>query len=193
MKIKIGISARHVHLSQRDLEILFGEGYELTKFKDLSQQGQYAANEQVIIKGERSQIEKVRILGPVRSQSQVEVAKTDAVKLGVNPPVRNSGDLKESAPITIIGPKGTVELEEGCIIATRHIHINNEDAEKYGLTGDDKVSVIIPGEKGGVMNNVSVKIDPSFALEMHIDTDDANAFLIPSGCEFEVVKNIENN
>ncbi len=177
MEIKIGISNRHVHLTKEHVAILFGEGYELTKKNELSQTGQYACNETVTIKTKKNEIARVRVLGPVRAYTQVEISKTDAFTLGLNPPVRESGDIKDSASITIIGPKGDITLEEGCIIATRHIHANPMDVKNLGLEGVDEVDVKIPGLKGGILHHVSVKVDPSYTLELHLDTDDGNAHL----------------
>jgi len=188
MKVKTGIAARHVHLSRADLDKLFGEGYELTKYKDISQTGQYAANEKVTIKTEDGSFENVRILGPIRSQTQIEISKTDSYKLKLNPPVRNSGDLSNSEPISIIGPEGAIELKEGCIIATRHIHVNTEEAEKAGFYKGQIVKVKVSGEKGGTLDNVYIKINPLFVFEFHIDLDDANANLIKNGDEVEIVK-----
>jgi putative phosphotransacetylase len=187
LTVPVGISARHVHLSREHMDILFGTGSELKKKKDLMG-GQFAAEECVtILGGKMSAIEKVRILGPLRSKTQVEVAKTDAIKLGVKPPVRESGKLIGSAPITIVGPKGVITLNEGCIIAKRHIHMSNEDAAKFGIKDNDKVDVKIPGERGGILSEVQVRVDESFTLEMHIDTDEANALGIECGSRLEVV------
>lgn len=186
MKVNIGVSARHVHLSKEDLEILFGEEYELTKKVDLSQPGQYACNEQVVIKGEKGSIERVRILGPVRSKTQVEISKTDSFTLGVKPPVRNSGDLDGAYPITIIGPKGEI-TRDAAIIASRHIHATSEDAKRLGFEGKEFVSIKVGGEKKGILENVYVRISEDFKLEVHLDTDDANAFLIKNGDETELI------
>lgn len=191
MKIPVGISARHVHLTNKNLEILFGENYNLTKYKDLSQTGQYASEEKVIIKTEKDCIEDVRILGPIRKYTQVEISKTDAYLLGINPPVRKSGDLKGSETVTLIGPKGEVKAIESCIIANRHIHIGSDELSKYGLKNQSIVKVKIYGEKGGVIDNVVVKSDPNFKFELHIDLDDANAHLINQGDMLEIIK--ENN
>ncbi|MEK6452942.1 phosphate propanoyltransferase [Caldifermentibacillus hisashii] len=175
-KVPVSISARHIHLQMEHIDILFGKGYKLTKFKDISQPGQYACNEKVIIKGPKGSIENVRVLGPIRKQTQVEISRSDARRLGINPPVRNSGNLKGSASLTIIGPVGTIFLEEGCIIADRHIHMTPKDAKEYGVTDKQKVSVLVEGEKGGVMGQVTIRVSEKYALDMHIDTDDANAF-----------------
>lgn len=181
MEVKIGVSNRHVHLKQEHLEILFGKNYELEIKNMLVQPGQFASTSTLTIKTEKSEIQNVRVLGPVRNYTQVEISKTDAFKLGLNPPIRDSGDLEGSAPIELIGPNGSIKLEEGCIIANRHIHITPKQVEELGLTGVEKVSVELKGEKGGIINNVYLKIDENFALEMHIDTDDANAHLINTG------------
>lgn len=186
MNVNIGVSARHVHVSKEDLNILFGEGYELTEKVPLSQPGQYACNEQVILKGPKGSIERVRILGPVRGETQVEISKTDSFALGVKPPVRNSGDLNGAAEITIVGPKGEV-TRNAAIIATRHIHATKEDAIKYGFEGKEFVSLKVKGEKGGVLENVYVRISDSFSLEVHLDTDDANALLIKNGDQGKII------
>jgi putative phosphotransacetylase len=185
-KVLVEISARHVHLSKEHLEVLFGAGHELTHKKDLSQPGQYACNEQVILKGTKGVIERVRILGPERGETQVEISKTDSFALGINPPVRNSGDLEGAAEITIIGPKGEV-TKNAAIIAARHIHATKEDAVKYGFENKEFIKVVVNGEKGGILENVYVRISDSFSLEVHLDTDDANAFLIKNGDEVDII------
>lgn len=175
MKVMIGVSNRHIHLTKQDLETLFGIGYQLQVLKPIKQPGQFAAVEKVIIKTQKSQIDNVRILGPVRNYSQVEISKTDAYQLGIDPPIRESGDIKGSESITIIGPKGQVYLKEGCIIATRHIHISPKQIELYGLAGRNSVDVFVEGEKSAILKNVSLKISDPAYYELHIDTDDANA------------------
>lgn len=189
MKVSIGISNRHVHLTREAIDILFGKDYELTFKNKLSQSDQFAANETVIIKGPKNEIEKVRVLGPIRSYNQIEVSKTDSFKLGVNPPVRNSGDIKGSSPITIIGPKGILNLNEGCIIATRHLHASPDDLIKYGLKNNQIVSIKINGGKSAILNDVHVKSEPGFVLEVHLDTDDANGCLLNQGDEAELIIN----
>lgn len=178
MKVSIGVSNRHVHLTQEHLNILFGKNYQLTKRNDLTQPNMFASNEVLTIKTDKFAIEGVRILGPVRSYTQVEISKTDAYKLGINPPVRNSGDIKGSAAITLVGPKGKLDLKEGCIIATRHIHLLPKQMEQYGLIGKEKVNVKLNGEKGGIITNVYLKVSEEAFFELHLDTDDANAHLI---------------
>lgn len=179
--VPIGVSARHIHLSEEHLEALFGKGYQLTKKKELMG-GQYASNERVTIVGIKLRaIENVRILGPVRSATQVEISATDAVKLGINAPVRESGNIAGSAPIAIVGPKGAIYLKEGCIIAMRHIHMSPKDAKEAGVHDGDIVSVKADNERGTVFNQVKIRVDDSFTLEMHIDTDEANASNIATG------------
>lgn len=172
--VPIGVSARHVHLTQEHVETLFGPGYQLTKKKDLMG-GQFASNETVTIIGLKLRaIENVRVLGPVRSATQVEVSATDAIKLGMNVPVRMSGDIAGSAPIAIVGPKGAIYLKEGCIVAKRHIHMSPEDAARFGVVDKQVVKVRFESGRGGTLEDVPIRVDPSFDLEMHIDTDEAN-------------------
>lgn len=186
--VPIGVSARHVHLTQEHVEALFGEGYHLTKKKELMG-GQYASNEQVTLVGLKLRaIENVRILGPVRSRSQVEISATDAVRLGVKAPIRESGNVKGSAPIAVVGPKGVIYLEEGCIIAKRHIHMAPKDAMAAGVKDGDVVSVKSDNERGTVFNHVQIRVDESFTLEMHIDTDEANAAKIATGQTVTIMK-----
>lgn len=187
MKISVGISNRHVHLTKDALEVLFGKDFKLEIQKELSQKGQFASTSLVTIKGPKGEIPNVRILGPVREYNQVEISKTDSFKLGVNPPVRNSGDLNGSSPITLIGPNGTLELNKGCIIATRHIHISYDNLNKIGLPNNSKVQIKINGEKGGILDNVYLKASENGTLELHVDTDDANANLLNQGDLVEVI------
>lgn len=179
--VPVGVSARHIHLTQEHVEQLFGQGYELTKKKDLMG-GQFASNETVTIVGLKLRaIENVRILGPVRKASQVEVSATDAIKLGVKVPIRESGNTKGSAPIAVVGPKGAIYLNEGCIIAKRHIHMSPADALAAGVKDGDLVSVKADNERETVFHQVQIRVDDSFTLEMHIDTDEANAAKITCG------------
>jgi len=173
--IPIGVSARHVHLCREDLDILFGTNYELTFHKELMG-GQFAATETVLLEGNNSPTLKARILGPLRSKSQVEVSITDSRTLGISPPLRDSGDIDDSEKITIIGPKGYINLRAGCIIARRHIHMSPHDAVRFGVDDNSVVNITINGARGGTLHEVLVRVDPSFTLEMHIDTDEANAF-----------------
>ncbi len=179
--IKIGVSARHVHLSEKDLYALFGEGYELHPKKELMG-GQFAAEECVtIVSPNLRSIENVRVLGPLRKESQIEVSRTDTFKLKISPPVRPSGELKGAAPMAIIGPKGSIFLNEVCIIANRHIHLPPYLAEKYGVVDNDLVDVEVETGKPTRFYNVQVRVHESFTPEMHIDTDDANACALKTG------------
>ena len=188
--VPVGISNRHVHLSTADLETLFGKGYALTPIKDLSQPGQYAAKETVTLVGPSMRcIENVRVLGPVRRASQVEISKTDSYTLKVKPPVRESGKIEGSAPVTVIGPCGVVTLNEGCIIANRHIHMSPEDGEAFGLSDGAYVTVDVKeGTRRTRWYDVQVRVHKDFRLEMHVDTDDANAVGIGNGSTVEIVK-----
>ncbi len=186
--VPIGVSARHIHLTQADVETLFGKGYQLTKKKELMG-GQFASNELVTIVGLKLRaIENVRILGPVRKASQVEISATDAIKLGIKAPIRESGKIEGSAPIAIVGPCGVIYLKEGCIIASRHIHMSPADAQAAGVKNGDIVSVKVDNERATTYNNVLIRVDPSFTLEMHIDTDEANAAKISTGMKAEIIK-----
>ena len=181
MTIPVGVSARHIHLTQEDVEKLFGAGYQLTKKKDLMG-GQFAANEQCTIVGLKLRaIENVRILGPVRKKSQVEISATDARTLGVSAPLRQSGDTAGSSPVALVGPKGAVYLNEGCIVAARHIHMTPAEAASASLHDGDYVSVKMGNERGAVLDHVKIRVDESFSLEMHIDTDEANACQVKQG------------
>jgi len=186
--VPVGISNRHLHLSQEHLEILFGKGHELTPMKPLSQPGQYAAEEVVTLVGPKNKIAKVRVLGPVRPKTQVEISRTDSFVLGVNPPVRDSGAIDGSAGIVLEGPAGTVTLEEGVIIAQRHIHLHTEEAAEMGLKDKDIVSVKFDGPRGVVFNNVLVRVSPNFAKDFHLDTDEANAAGLNNGDQGVVIK-----
>lgn len=186
MKVLLGISNKHVHLSTEDYKILFGDE-PLNKVKDLVQPGQYASDKKVTVKTEKRAFEGLRVLGPLRSYTQVEVSKTDSFALGINPPIRNSGDLEESATVTIVGPCGEV-TKPCCIIANRHIHINPKEREELGLVGVDKVSVKVEGEKATVFDNVWLKEDESYVLELHLDTDDGNGALAKTGDYLEIIK-----
>ncbi len=187
--VPVGVSNRHIHLSAEDLETLFGKGYALTPIKDLSQPGQFACKELLTIIGPSLRpIENVRVLGPVRSQSQVEISRTDSFVLKVKPPVRESGKIEGSAPITIVGPKGVVTLKEGCIIANRHIHMSEEEGAAFGLKDCDYVTVEVNGERRTTFYDVQVRVNKAFRLEMHIDTDDANAAGIGNGARVKIIK-----
>lgn len=188
LKIPVGVSARHVHLTKEHLEILFGKNYVLKKKKELMG-GQFAAEECVTIIGFKlNAIEKVRVLGPLRDKTQVEISKTDAISLGLNPPIRESGDIKGSSPITIVGPKGSISLKEGCIIAKRHVHMSPEDSKRFKVLDNEIISVKVNGQRGGILENVQVRVDVKYTLEMHIDTDEANCMGLKSGDFVEIVR-----
>ena len=189
-EIPVGISNRHIHLSQQDVETLFGAGYQLTPLKDLSQPGQYACKETLTLIGPSMRaIEGVRVLGPVRKSSQVEISKTDSFQLKVNPPVRESGKTEGSAPVTIIGPKGVVALKEGCIIANRHIHMSPDEAAVFGVKDCDYIDVdVCSGTRKTRWFDVQIRVHKDFRLEMHVDTDDANSAGIKNGSTVKVVK-----
>ena len=188
--IPVGISNRHIHLSREHVDILFGKGYELTKLKDLSQPGQFACKEQLTIVGPSMRaIEGVRVLGPERKSSQVEISRTDSFVLKVKPPVRESGAISGSAPVTIIGPRGIVQLSEGCIIANRHIHMSPDDAAHFGVKDGDYIDVdATSGTKRTRWFDVQVRVHKDFRLEMHIDTDDANAAGVGNGFKAKLIK-----
>lgn len=186
--VPVGLSNRHVHLSEADLQTLFGEGYELTELKPLSQPGQYAANEVVDVVGPKRTLSKVRILGPTRPSSQVEVSITDSFYLGAKVPIRNSGDLEGTPGCKLIGPKGEVELSQGLIAAARHIHMHTDDGAALDLKDKDIVRVKIPGDRGMILENVLIRVHETYALDMHIDTDEGNAGLVRNGDLVEIIK-----
>lgn len=186
-KIPIGVSARHVHLAQAEVEQLFGKNYQLTPKFELSQPGQFAAEETVVIAGPKGSIERVRILGPARSLSQVEVSWTDAMKLGLKPPLRISGDIQGSSPVTLIGPKGSVVLNEGLIIAQAHIHMSPADSARFNVVDGQSVQIKVEGIRPIILSNVVIRVSERYRLEMHIDTDEANAGLIQQGTLAEIV------
>ena len=181
MKVRLGVSNHHVHLCEDDFNRVFNNR-KLEKDRELTQIGEFASNLRVTLKTEKGVIQNVRVVGPFRDYTQVEISKTDAYNLGLNPPVRDSGNLIGSEDITIIGDN-EIFIPECCIIANRHIHANKEDLIKYNLNPNKKYSVQISGEKGGILDNVSIKVSDNFVFEMHIDTDDANAHLLNSGSE----------
>jgi putative phosphotransacetylase len=186
--IPVGVSNRHVHLSQADQNILFGDGYQMTVMKELSQPGQYAYKETVTVCGPKGAIEKVRILGPVRSKTQVEVLAGDAFKLGVVSQTRLSGDLHGTPGITVIGPKGSVQTTEGLMVAQRHIHMNPQDAQRFGVRDGQVVSIEVDGPRGGIYKNVAVRANDASVLECHVDTEEANAMSINSLSKINILK-----
>jgi putative phosphotransacetylase len=186
--VPVGLSNRHIHLSKEHLGILFGEDFELTKMKDLSQPGQYAANEKVDIVGLKGTLKGVRILGPVRKETQIEISLADGFVLGVNPPVRDSGDLAGSPGAKVIGPKGEIEIGKGVIAAARHIHMHTSDAEDFGAADNDIVSVRVGGKRGLTFDNVLIRVREDYALEMHVDIDEGNAAGLKNGSMVEIIK-----
>src|SRR5574344_32831 len=184
MKVSIGVSNRHIHLTKEDLNILFG--HELTIKKPLNQIGQFASVEVVTIKTNKDEIPNVRVLGPVRKYTQIEISKTDAYKLGINPPIRESGNVENSEVVTIVGPNGEI-TKEGCIIATRHIHIPSSMINDLGINPNKLYKVRLGDIKSGIIENVSIRVSDDAYYEMHIDTDDANAHLVKQNDMAEII------
>ena len=188
-KVLVETSARHVHLTNEHIEILFGKGHTLTNKKELSQPGQYACEERDTLVGPKKEIPNVIVLGPARPASQVEVSFTDARTLGITAPVRESGDIKGSGAVKLVGPAGEVELAEGAIVAKRHIHLTPADAEKFGVADKEIVSVKITNDdRTTIFGDVVCRVNPNFAPAMHIDTDEANAACAFGACYGEIVK-----
>ena len=187
-KILVETSARHVHLSEDDLAVLFGAGATLTHKKDLSQPGQFACEERVKLVGPKKEIANVIILGPVRPSTQVELSYTDARTLGVDAPLKESGDLEGTPGIKIIGPAGEVEIDKGVIIAKRHIHMTPEDAAAYGVENGQIVSVKVESQRTATLGDVVIRVSPKFKLAMHIDTDESNAACAFGTVYGEIVK-----
>ena len=188
-KIIVETSARHIHVNREVLDILFGEGYELTPKKDLSQPGQYACEERVTVVGAKKELAGVTILGPIRPERQVELSLTDARSIGVTAPIRESGDIAGSGACKLIGPKGEVELSEGVIAAKRHIHMTTADAAKFGV--EDKQIVSVKVDTNGrtlIFGDVVVRVSDKYALAMHIDTDESNAGCVAPGTMGEIIK-----
>ena len=188
-EVLVEISARHVHVSEEHLEILFGKGYKLTPKKDLSQPGQFACEERVTVVGPKKELAGVSILGPVRPETQVELSLTDARSIGLSAPVRESGDVAGSSGCKLVGPKGEVELAQGVIAAKRHIHMTPEDAEQFGVKDTQVVQVRVPSSIGRttIFDDVVVRVSPKYALAMHIDTDESNAAGVAPGTMADVI------
>ncbi len=186
--VPVGVSNRHLHVTHNHLEALFGKDYQLSVKKDLSQKGQFAAQETVAIIGPKGSISNVRILGPCRKRTQVEVSRTDCFQLGLDAPVRDSGDLDGSPSIKIVGPKGEITIPVGVILAKRHIHMTPEEAEQLGVKDRDTVMVQVAGDRALVFDEVLVRVDPTFTWEMHIDTDEANAACLKNGALVTIIK-----
>ena len=189
MKVMVETSARHVHVSKADLDILFGEGYELTNKKDLSQPGQFACFERVDVVGPKGTLTGVSILGPVRPASQVELALTDARKIGIVAPIKESGDIAGTPGCKLVGPKGEVELECGVIAAKRHIHLTPDEAAAFNVTDKEVVSVKVEtADRTTIFGDTVVRVHPNFAAAMHIDTDESNAAACAGFVEGEIIK-----
>lgn len=186
--VPVGISNHHVHLTNEDIEILFGKDHVLERIKNLTQPGQFACKECVTLCGPKGVIEKVRVLGPARSQTQVEILAGDNFKLGIKAPMRQSGELEGSAGIIIVGPKGCVQIKEGVIVAQRHIHMNPIEAKAYGVYDGQVVKLQVDGPRAGIMDNVVVRANDKGALECHIDTEEANAYCINSKMKLKIIK-----
>lgn len=181
----VAVSNRHLHLTKETYEMLFDEPISMKK--PLNQIGEFAANQTVTLKTPKTEMPNVRIIGPFRKYNQVEISRTDAYTLGLNPPVRQSGDVEDSETITVIGPKGEVTLESACIQAERHVHMNSNKARELGLKHEDIVKIKVNNDKSGMME-AFVKVSDNGFYEIHIDTDDANAFLLKTGDEVEIEK-----
>lgn len=179
--IPVGVSNRHIHLSAEHVGVLFGPGSSLTHQKDLKQIGEFAARETVTLIGPKGILRGVRVLGPVRNFTQIELARTDGFALGVSAPIRNSGDITGSAGLIVAGTRGAITLNEGVICAARHIHMEPEDAARWKVANGDRVSVRFGGSRGGSFDNVLIRVSPDFRLEFHIDTDEANAAALNNG------------
>ena len=187
-EVIVETSDRHIHVSREDLEILFGKGYELTPKKELSQPGQFACEERVDVVGSKKTLSRVSILGPCRSETQVELSLTDARSIGVSAPIRESGDIKDSGGCKIVGPAGEIEIEQGVIAAKRHIHMTVADAQKYGVEDKQIVKVKIDSEgRSTVFGDVVVRVSDSYVLAMHIDTDESNAACAVPGTVGEII------
>jgi len=186
LRTPIEVSARHIHLAQDHVDVLFGAGYQLANKRELSQKGYFVAEERVEVIGTKSSM-SLGILTPLRSQSQIEISITDARKLGIEPIMRMSGDLAGSAGCVLRGPKGELTLEEGVIVAKRHIHMNDELAKEHGISDHEEVTVKIGGERGLIFDHVVVRTDPTFDITMHIDTDEGNAIHATSSQTFGTV------
>lgn len=185
---EVEASGRHVHLSRKELDALFGTGYELTKVKDLSQPGQYASKERLTVVGPKGAFHNVVILGPVRKESQVEVSLTDCLQLGVKAPIRESGDIEGTPGIVLVNGDKSVSLDKGLIVAKRHVHMTPEDAEKLGVKNHDIVKVKVEGARPLIFDDVVIRVSPKFATYMHIDYDEANACGFSKGIRGRIIK-----
>lgn len=186
--LPIGLSNRHLHVSEEDLYTLFGEGHQLTSIKDLSQPGQFACEEKVDLVGPKRTIKGVRILGPTRPETQIEISVSDAYTLGVPPVIKGSGDIEGTPGVKLVGPKGEVDLDKGVMVAARHIHMHTSDGEEFGLSDKDVVSVKVGGPRGLIFDNVLVRVGPKYALDMHVDIEEGNAAGVKNGDIVEIIR-----
>lgn len=180
-QVPVGISVRHIHLSRQDVDALFGRNYQLTPMRPLSQPGQFACQECLDVVGPKGALKKVRILGPERPATQIELAQTDCRMIGINAPVRVSGNVKGTPGVTLVGPRGELRVPEGVIIADRHLHMTLAQAAAFGVSDGDIVKARIDGEKPGILDGILVRASDKCALDLHLDTDDANAFQLRQG------------
>lgn len=181
LEVPIAVSNRHIHLSKEHVERLFGRNYQLNKWKDLSQPGQFASKETVTLIGPKGKLEKVRVLGPARGDTQIEISLFDGYTLGITPPIRDSGDIDGTPSVNIQGPRGQLKVDQGLICAARHIHMNPDDATRFQVTNGQLVQVKVTGQRGVIFDNVLIRVSPKYKLEMHIDVDEANAAQIKNG------------
>jgi putative phosphotransacetylase len=181
LEVPIAVSNRHIHLSKDHVERLFGRNYQLNKWKDLSQPGQFASKETVTLIGPKGRLEKVRVLGPARGDTQIEISLFDGYTLGITPPIRDSGDIEATPSVTIQGPRGQLKVDHGLICAARHIHMHPDDATHFNVTNGQRVQVKVTGQRGVIFDNVLIRVSPKYKLEMHIDVDEANAAQIKNG------------
>jgi putative phosphotransacetylase len=181
LEVPIAVSNRHIHLSKEHVERLFGRNYQLNKWKDLSQPGQFASKETVTLIGPKGKLEKVRVLGPARGNTQIEISLFDGYTLGITPPIRDSGDIDGTPSINIQGPRGQLKVDQGLICAARHIHMNPDDAARFQVANGQRVQVKVTGQRGVIFDNVLIRVSPKYKLEMHIDVDEANAAQIKNG------------
>ena len=184
----VAISGRHVHLSKNDFEKLFGPGKTMTKARDLSQPGQFSCEETVEVIGPKASIQKVRVLGPERSDTQVEVSVTDCFKLGIKPDIRMSGNIAGTVGCTLAGPAGKITINAGVIVAARHVHLSDDQAASYGVKDGDAISLMTPSPRDGIIGNITVRVSKEFDLEVHLDTDEANGNGILCGTILEAAK-----
>lgn len=187
-KVPAGITSKHVHLSQKDWKVLFGKDSEMTVFKTISQPGQFACNEKVDIVGPKGTLQSVRVLGPIRPSTQIELAITDCIMSGISAVLRNSGDTAGSSPCKIVGPAGELELSEGCIVMRRHLHLSAAQAAEAGVKDGDMISIKFGGDRGLIFDNVLVRAGDKNDLDMHLDTDEANSAKLSNGQEGEIIK-----